>query len=78
MSTDTRNIPDFLDRVTHARKDGIVIAFDESEALIHYDDLSQEWVRFERIRLIKKKESWIYMLDGKTLIPFARGMIGDE
>ena len=51
MSTNNKNIPDFLDRVYHARKDGIIIAFDESEALIRYDDQTEAWVRLKKLDL---------------------------
>lgn len=74
MSAKTKNIPDFLDRVAYNRKDGIILAFDESEALIEFDDKTQEWVKFERIRLVRRAKEWAYLLDG-TPIPSVKGLI---
>jgi hypothetical protein len=69
--------PDFLDRVYYARKDGTVLAFDESEALIRFDDGKEQWIRFEKIRLVKRAKDWAYDEHG-NLTPWANKTIRGE
>lgn len=72
-----KDSPDFLDRVYHSRKDGTVIAFDESEALIRFDDGKEQWIRFEKIRLVKRAKDWAFDENG-ALMPWAIKTIRGE
>lgn len=51
MPKKKKYVPQFYDRVLHARKDGTVLNFDDAEVLIEYDDGVQDWVRIQYVRL---------------------------